>query len=108
MINKYMIEHFGNKFADWGIDVFRPDAHSTALPDSAPDRQGINQARSAAGFIEFWDALLKRFPDLMIDNCYAGGQNIDLETIRRSIPLWRSDYRDLVRQRPDNAGRPIR
>jgi alpha-galactosidase len=92
MINKYMIEHFGNEFARWGIDVFRPDAHSTALPDSAPDRQGINQARSAAGFLEFWDALLKRFPDMMIDNCYAGGQNIDLETVRRSIPLWRSDY----------------
>jgi alpha-galactosidase len=102
MINKYMIEHFGNKFADWGIDVFRPDAHSTALPDSAPNRQGINQARSAAGFLEFWDALLKRLPNLFIDNCYAGGQNIDLETVRRGIPLWRSDYQ--VNQNFDPIG----
>ena len=91
-INNYLIEHFGNKFAAWGIDVFRPDAHSTVPPDSAADRQGINQARSAAGFIRFWDALLQRFPHLMIDNCCAGGENIDLETIRRSIALWRSDY----------------
>ena len=102
MINRYMIEHFGNKFADSGVDVFRPDAHSTAVPDSAPNRQGINQARSAAGFIEFWDALLKRFPNMFIDNCYAGGQNIDLETIRRSIPLWRSDYQ--VNQNFDPIG----
>ena len=102
MINRYMIEHFGNKFADWGIDVFRPDAHSTPVPDAAANRQGINQARSAAGFIEFWDALLKRFPNMFIDNCCAGGENIDLETIKRSIPLWRSDYQ--VNQNFDPIG----
>ena len=102
MINKYMIEHFGDKFAAWGVNVFRPDAHSTAVPDAAKDRQGINKARSAAGFIEFWDALLKRFPNMFIDNCCAGGQNIDLETIRRSIPLWRSDYQ--VNQNFDPIG----
>ena len=102
MINKYMIAHFGDKFAAWGVNVFRPDAHSTAVPDAAKDRQGINKARSAAGFIEFWDALLKRFPNMFIDNCCAGGQNIDLETIRRSIPLWRSDYQ--VNQNFDPVG----
>jgi alpha-galactosidase len=102
MINKYMIEHFANKFADWGVDVFRPDAHSTTVPDSAPNRQGINQARSAAGFIEFWDALLKRSPNMFIDNCCAGGENVDLETIKRSIALWRSDYQ--VNQNFDPIG----
>jgi len=39
---------------------------------------------------------------MLIDNCYAGGQNIDLETIRRSIPLWRSDYQ--VNQNFDPIG----
>lgn len=91
MINAYMTQHFGDKFADWGVDVFRPDAHSTPPPDSSPDRQGINMARSAEGFCAFWDALLERFPNLIIDNCCAGGENIDLETMKRSIPLWRSD-----------------
>ena len=28
----------------------------------------------------------------MIDNCASGGRRIDMETLRRSIPLWRSDY----------------
>lgn len=28
---------------------------------------------------------------LMIDNCASGGRRIDIETLRRSIPLWRSD-----------------
>ena len=40
MINKYMIEHFGNKFADWGVDVFRPDAHSTARARLRPKSTG--------------------------------------------------------------------
>ncbi|MCL5099465.1 MAG: alpha-galactosidase [Candidatus Omnitrophica bacterium] len=101
-INQYLIDHFIQKFIDYGVDVFRPDAHSTPLPDSNPDRLGINQARSAEGFIAFWDALLKRFPDLYIDNCCAGGENIDLETIKRSIALWRSDFQ--VNQQFDPIG----
>jgi len=28
----------------------------------------------------------------MIDNCASGGRRIDLETISRSVALWRSDY----------------
>ena len=30
-------------------------------------------------------------PRLFIDNCASGGRRIDLETMSRSIPLWRSD-----------------
>ena len=30
-------------------------------------------------------------PSLFIDNCASGGRRIDLETMSRSIPLWRSD-----------------
>jgi alpha-galactosidase len=38
-----------------------------------------------------WDELLERCPGLLIDNCSSGGRRIDLETMSRSIPLWRSD-----------------
>ena len=34
-----------------------------------------------------------RRPGLIIDNCAGGGQRIDLESISRSVPLWRSDYK---------------
>ena len=44
------------------------------------------------GLYEFWDGLLQRHPRLMIDNCASGGRRIDLETLRRSTPLSRSDY----------------
>jgi len=29
---------------------------------------------------------------MLIDTCASGGRRDDLETLRRSVPLWRSDY----------------
>ena len=34
---------------------------------------------------------MARHPGLYIDNCASGGTRIDLETCRRSVPLWHSD-----------------
>ena len=39
-----------------------------------------------------WDALLEKYPSLIIDNCASGGKRLDLEMTYRSIPFWRSDY----------------
>jgi alpha-galactosidase len=52
----------------------------------------MSEIRHIEGLYAFWDALLERHPGLIIDNCSSGGRRIDLETISRSIPLWRSDY----------------
>ncbi len=55
------------------------------------DRQGISEIRHIMGLYRLWDALMERFPHLLIDNCASGGKRIDIETLRRSVPLWRSD-----------------
>lgn len=57
----------------------------------APDRIGISEIQHITGLYAMWDELLARCPGLLIDNCSSGGRRIDLETISRSIPLWRSD-----------------
>ena len=57
-----------------------------------PDRRGITEIRHICGMYRLWDTLLARFPGLIIDNCSSGGRRIDLETIQRSIPFFRSDY----------------
>ena len=57
----------------------------------APDRQGMAEIRHIEGLYAFWDDLLKRHPDLLIDNCASGGRRIDLETVGRSTPFWRTD-----------------
>lgn len=58
----------------------------------APDRKGISELRYVAGFYKMWDDLLKEFPELIIDNCASGGRRLDYEALRRSIPLFRTDY----------------
>ena len=52
----------------------------------------MKEIRHVEGLYAFWDYLLERFPGLLIDNCASGGRRLDLETIKRSAPLWRSDY----------------
>ena len=44
------------------------------------------------GYLAYWDELRRRFPNLLIDTCASGGRRLDLETLRRSVPLWRSDF----------------
>ncbi len=91
-INQFMIDYFSRLIGDFGVDVFRQDGTSIWPKDSGPDREGISQIRFTEGFYAFWDGLLKNHPNLLIDNCACGGRKLDLETIRRSIALWRSDY----------------
>ncbi len=87
----------GNMIGDIGIDIYRQDQNGSGpLPswrdNDASDRQGMNEIKHITGLYDFWDYLLARFPNLLIDNCASGGRRIDIETLRRSLPLWRSDY----------------
>jgi alpha-galactosidase len=52
----------------------------------------LTEIRYIEGLYTFWDELLRRHPGLRIDNCASGGRRLDLEMLRRSIPLWRDDY----------------
>ncbi|MCL5097328.1 MAG: alpha-galactosidase [Candidatus Omnitrophica bacterium] len=90
-VNGFMIDYFSSLIDRYGIDIFRQDGLSLWPADTGPDRSGINQVRYTVGFYEFWDGLLKKHPDLLIDNCGCGARKLDLETIRRSVNLWRSD-----------------
>lgn len=58
----------------------------------APDRVGMTELRFVEGLYKLWDDLRERVPGLMIDNCASGGRRLELETLKRSIVLWRSDY----------------
>ena len=78
------------------LGCYRQDFNTNPLSfwrqNDEPQRAGINEIKHIMGLYEFWDTLLERFPNLIIDNCASGGRRIDIETLRRSIPLWRSDY----------------
>ncbi|MDP4283651.1 MAG: alpha-galactosidase [Bacteroidota bacterium] len=79
-----------------GIDYYRQDFNFDPMPywqaNDKPNRTGISEIRHIEGLYAYWDSLLVRFPQLLIDNCASGGRRIDLETTSRSAPLWRTDY----------------
>lgn len=58
----------------------------------AIDRQGMTENLYVQGHLAFWDELRRRNPDLCIDSCASGGRRNDLETMRRAVPLLRSDF----------------
>ncbi len=79
-----------------GVDVYRQDFNIDPLGfwrgADAEDRQGITEIAHVDGYLRFWRELLRRHPRLWIDSCASGGRRNDLETMRLSVPLLRSDY----------------
>lgn len=92
----WMCEHIGDLIEKNGIDYYRQDFNMHISPYWAeadePDRVGIHEIRHVEGLYAYWDYLRERFPGLLIDNCAGGGRRLDLETMSRSAPLWRTDY----------------
>jgi len=92
----WLIDRVSTLIEKEGIDIYRQDFNMDPLPywqqADAPQRTGIAEIRHIEGLYAFWDALLARFPGLIIDNCASGGRRIDLETISRSSPFWRTDF----------------
>lgn len=93
---EYCCNFLGDFIEKLKIDCYRQDFNMPALEywrnNDAPDRKGITEIKHICGLYRLWDKLLERFPTLIIDNCSSGGRRIDIETLRRSMPLWRSDY----------------
>jgi len=65
------------------------------------NRRGITEIKHISGMYKVWDYLLERFPELIIDNCASGGKRIDIETLKRSIPFFRSDYQCNFNENPE-------
>ena len=93
---KWLIEHVDHLIIDDGIDIYRQDFNFEPLKywraNDTENRQGITENYYVQGYLTYWDELRKRHPNLLIDSCSSGGRRNDLETLRRSIPLLRSDY----------------
>lgn len=87
------IDHF---IHEQGIDVYRQDFNMDPLAfwrnNDSPDRQGVTENLYVQGYLAYWDELRRRNPKLWIDTCASGGRRDDLETLRRAVPLIRSDY----------------
>ncbi|QGQ94286.1 hypothetical protein EHS13_04880 [Paenibacillus psychroresistens] len=93
----WLIDHVDNLIKTEGIDWYREDMNGPGpLPawrkNDPFNRQGITENLYVQGHLAFWDALRNRNPGLRIDSCASGGRRNDLESMRRAVPLLRSDY----------------
>lgn len=93
---RWLIEHVNRLLTDQGIDLYRQDFNIDPLSywrkNDFDDRQGITENHYVAGYLAYWDELRRRHPNMLIDSCASGGRRNDLETMRRAVPLLRSDY----------------
>jgi alpha-galactosidase len=92
---KWLTDHVDKVITDQGIDLYRQDFNIEPLnlwrANDAPDRQGMTENKYITGYLAYWDELQKRHPGMLIDSCASGGRRNDLETMRRAVPLLRSD-----------------
>ena len=93
---QWLTEHVDKLITDQGIDLYRQDFNMDPLSawrkNDTEDRQGITENHHVTGYLAYWDELRRRHPGMLIDSCASGGRRNDLETLRRAVPLLRSDY----------------
>ena len=113
VLSGYLLD-LGNKEAlDWtferirrvmhegGISTYREDFNCDPLEawlaadkakSSSGKRLGITENHHITGHLELWDRILSEFPHAFIDSCASGGKRNDLETMRRAVPLHKTDF----------------
>ena len=95
-VREWLTDHVDRILTDEGIDLYRQDFNMDPLDfwhrNDTEDRRGITENQHVQGYLAYWDELRRRHPDMLIDSCASGGRRNDLETLRRAVPLLRSDY----------------
>lgn len=93
---KWLADHIDKVMTEQGIDLYRQDFNIDPLPywsqNDTDDRKGITEMHYVSGYLAYWDDLIRRRRGMLIDSCASGGRRNDLETLRRAVPLHRSDY----------------
>lgn len=92
---KFLTDFISARIEEYGLGCYRQDFNIDPLAwwqaADAPDRQGATEMHYIEGLYAFWDELMERHPNLIIDNCASGGRRLDLETLGRATPFWRTD-----------------
>jgi len=100
----WLVDHIDGIIKSQGLDWYREDMNGRGplhawQKHDAPDRQGMTENLYIQAHLAYWDELRQRNPNLRIDSCASGGRRDDIESLRRAVPLLRSDF-----QFPNQAG----
>ena len=92
---KYIRDELFKFIKDNGIDIYRQDFNISPinywLENDEEGRKGITEIKHINNLYRLWDDMRQEFDGILIDNCAGGGRRIDLESIKRTCILWRSD-----------------
>ena len=90
---------------EFDLSCYRQDFNTSLTSyfkaNDEENRRGITEIKHITGMYRVWDYLLEKFPEIIIDNCSSGGRRIDIETLKRSIPFFRSDYQCNFNENPE-------
>jgi len=104
---RYCYETLCDVIEKLGVSCYRQDFNFYPLSlwraADGESRQGITEIKHISGLYRLWDALREKCSCLLIDNCASGGKRIDIETLKRSVPLWRSDVYCPANYKPEAA-----
>lgn len=100
---EWCFERFSSILDAGKISLYRQDYGANPAdiflhPGINPEgRVGMVENRYARGYYALWDKLIARYPGMMIDSCAAGGGRNDIDSMRRAVPLHKTDH-DYSRQ----------
>lgn len=81
------------RYIKWDMNRSLSNVYSAALPAS---RQGEVYHRYVLGMYAMQEALLRRYPDLLLENCSSGGARFDCGMLYYSPQIWCSDNTDAL------------
>ena len=95
---EWLIERVSGVIESSGLSIYRQDFNSDPAgawaANDTSERAGMTENQYVQGYLAYWDALIEKYPYIMIDSCASGGGRNDLETMKRSVPLHYSDLFD--------------
>ena len=80
-------------YIKWDMNRSVANVYSRALP---ADRQGEVLHRYVLGLYEMQEALVSRYPGLLLENCSGGGGRFDPGMLYYSPQIWCSDNTDAI------------
>lgn len=97
---QFIRSYIGDSLKKAGATVFREDSNFDPLSywkygdrHINNNRSGITENHYVEAHYRFLDYLFEDNENLkLFDACASGGRRLDLEVIRRGVPMWRSDY----------------
>ncbi len=90
----FAVLHSANvEYVKWDMNRSLSDVAGIGLPK---DRQGEIYHRYVLGMYEMQERLIAEFPDLLLENCSAGGARFDPGMLYYSPQIWCTDDTDAI------------